>query len=205
MNHPRRTLGWVASLVAMTTAGSAAAGDGPPKPRLWLAGSYIATTWSKQVPWQHGMGFGARYQPTAAWHVGLGYEFMGAATVDTPTLSLQVARHPFELNAGYALSKSRFMVGAELAFVLDQVARTTEARGAATWATTGQSHTEGAFSPRLRLGWQPADPVLLFISVGAELLLNRVVYVDESSAGQTVTSPSWVRARLEVGVAFDGW
>ncbi|MBI5537179.1 MAG: hypothetical protein HY898_30945 [Deltaproteobacteria bacterium] len=176
------------------------------RPSLWLGVGYVGSTYSSQVPWQQGMVLSVRYSPSRSWHMGFAYAFLPASQVDTDRVSMRLARHPFELNAGYGVWAGPLQAGLELAAILDQTDRSVVVTTSSTLVPEpDQSHWSVGISPRGRLVWRASQQAQLFTSIGADVFFHRVEYVIESAGNENVTTPRAVRGRVEAGLAVDAW
>ncbi len=181
--------------------------DAQPEPAPLQAGvAYATTVYANEVPWQHGAQVSLAWRVGATpWRLGAAYTWVTALRRQTDDLTLTLYRHPMEVFVGFEVpvAGDHASLRAEGAGIADRVVRRTSQVSSDLESTPSTARWSWAVSTRLRLAWQPARPVWLFATAGADFLLNRFDHVIRTSSESPVISPFAVRPNLQVGGAVD--
>jgi len=181
----------------------APAPDPPLRPGpLELSLAYSGQPYAFALPWQHGARLGLAWRPARSpLRLGADYLWTPPLRVRTDEVTLALYRHPSELFVGYAipLGGPRLELRPEGGLGADPIQRRTERVGATIEATPSTTRWSWSASTRLRLAWEPGRTWELFLTGGAEFVLNRVEHVSDQ---EELVSPLRARPRLDLGVTL---
>lgn len=169
---------------------------------LELSLAYSGQPYAFDRPWQHGARLGLAGRPTRSpLYLGADYLWAPPLRSRTEDVTLALHRHPCELFVGYAIPVGgpRLELRPEGGVGADPIRRRTERVSDSLEASASSTRWSGFASTRLRLAWEPARAWELFLTGGAEFVLNRVEHVTDQ--GELV-SPLRARPRLDLGVAL---
>jgi len=181
----------------------------PPAPRappdrpgpVQLALAYSGQPYGLDLPWQHGARAALAWRSTGSpWRLGVDYLWVPPLEIRTSEVTVALQRRPLEVFFGYAIPVGgpRLELQPEGAVGADPIRRRTERVTRSLEATPPTARWSWSVSTRLRLAWEPAPPWALFLTGGAEFVLNRVEQVTER---EELVSPLRARPRLDLGVA----
>lgn len=200
----------IAPAPAPPTARSPIAASPPTAPPTQTPGafrfalSYVGSPLSEDQPWQSGLGLQLSAFHEAGLFVGLGYTLLPTINARAAGFALTVHRRPIRVlfGAGMALGRS-LRVDAEGAGLLDVATRTTLSTPETAEPTRADTKLIVGASIAARLSWIPQPSVELFLSLGADVFLNRFDYVSERDGmQQTLLSPWPLSPTAELGIAF---
>ena len=172
------------------------------KRTLALSVSYQGSDFSASTPWESGLALGVRWLALPVAYGALRYTFLPSMEVESTAARVSVARHPFELVAGYVGSGS-VAPNAELGMQVDYTRRETLETGAGYLATSSKSRFVLALGARAGLTWSASSVIDATLRGGVDFLLTRYSYV--ASGSPAPISPSAVRPKLELELAFGVW
>jgi len=173
--------------------------DRPGPVELSLA--YSGQPYALDLPWQHGARAALAWRSTGSpLRLGADYLWVPPLELRSNEVTVALQRRPLELFIGYAIPVGgpRLELQPEGAVNADPIRRRTERVTGSLEGTPPTDRWSWSVSTRLRLAWEPAPPWSVFLTGGAEFVLNRVEQVTEQVV---LVSPLRARPRLDLGVA----
>ncbi len=182
----------------------------PPVPpqrtlRVQLALAYSGGLYAPELGWESGLFGSVAWRPVRMpWVFGIGYTWLPPADFVADRVTLEIARRPADVSIGWERPLGwGTSFRATGAVVVDPIRRRTGSAAEPFERTREETRWSWAASTRLRLGWAPAPRWSLFVSGGADFVLNRFEYVVGGEVQTPIISPLRVRPRAHLGVAID--
>ncbi len=176
--------------------------------RVRIGAFYTGTSYAGPLPWQSGARIEAAVAVGPGFYGGLGYAFLPPSEIARDGASVRLVRHVGTAFVGVESRGPTWCLGADLGGGLTDTVRTTTTTSAAFAATPDSASFAPIFALRVhgRYRVPQSHGLALDLAPAFELAPGDRDLVVATGGGATVlVSPSAARARLDVGVTFDGF
>lgn len=171
---------------------------------LRIAASYVATTFAKQLPVQHGFGLRGAWLWPSGTYVGLGFTLVPTSKFPLDRVHFEIDRYPFSLHAGLRFGYSRLTFIGELGAELEIRKRRT------LWADSLEPNRDEHrvvynICPKLETELALAPWLVTFVSAGLDVVVGNFAYSsgnEETMENTPVLEPHWIRLTLQVGIGI---
>jgi hypothetical protein len=175
--------------------------------RLRLAALYSGVNYAPELPWQDGLRVEASARVQRWLYLGAGYGYQLPEEVTREAVQIRIHAHSVNAFLGLGRTWRRFGAGLDAGLGAVQTSRTTQVDVDALDGTPGFTYWSPVGTLRLhgRLRFPALPRLALDLAPALELVGGtRQAVVEAEIIGETsVLSPRSVRARVDVGAAFD--
>ena len=169
---------------------------------LRIAIAYVGTTFTKQLPLQHGFALRGAWLWPSGTYVGLGFTLVPTSKFNLQRVQFEIDRYPFSLHAGLRFGFSRLTFIGELGAELEVRKRRTLA-AASLEPFQDEQRILYNVCPKLETELALAPWLVAFVSAGLDVVIGNFAYSSRNEKTMETTpilEPHWIRLTIQAGI-----